>query len=169
MNDTNDASSPASDLDARIAALSPEKRALLAQRLVAARSAAGEENIPPVTPLARASLLPVSFAQQRLWFLEQWEGGSALYNIARGWWLRGPVDVARLRAAVAQLIARHDALRTALVSEAGQPRQQVLAELAVELPLVDLSTLPAERAHTQAQAQALTLARQGFDLTQPPL
>ncbi len=131
---------------------------------------AGEQPLgSAIEPMARPARLPLSFAQQRLWFLQQWEGGGALYNVAQGWWLRGPLQLQRLRAALARLIARHEALRTAVVSEQGVARQQVRAEATVELPLIDLTGLAPERARAQALEQAQALARQGFDLTHAPL
>ncbi len=122
-----------------------------------------------IKPQPRAMQLPLSFAQQRLWFLEQWEGGGALYNIGRGWWLQGPLEVARLREALGRLIARHESLRTVFVGTGGQPQQQVLADVVVEVPLVDLCALPVAEARAQALERAQVLARQGFDLTRAPL
>ncbi|MCB1906921.1 MAG: amino acid adenylation domain-containing protein, partial [Rhodocyclaceae bacterium] len=78
----------------------------------------------PITALARGATLPLSFAQQRLWFLERWTGGAAPYNIGRGYWVDGPLQVARLQAALAGLVSRHETLRTALVEVHGEPRQQ---------------------------------------------
>jgi len=167
MNDNSKSGLLGTDVDARIAQLSPAKRALLRKRLSGGGEDPGHRQIR--SPLSDERNLELSYAQQRLWFLQQWEGGGALYNIGRGWWLQGPLDVARLREAVTRLIARHDSLRTVFLSTQGQPQQQVLADLAVELPLVDLGALPAEQARAQALAQALALARQGFDLTQAPL
>ncbi len=157
-------------VSARIAALSPDKRALLARRLA---RATGLANQTPFAPALRPAQLPLSFAQQRLWFLEQWEGGGgALYNVAQGWWLSGEVEVERLRNAFAQLISRHEALRTEFVSEQGQPLQRVVAQVAVELPVIDLRALGQVSAE-QARARALELAREqvrlGFALEYAPL
>ncbi|HYM87171.1 MAG TPA: condensation domain-containing protein, partial [Pseudoxanthomonas sp.] len=167
MNDNKNLLSPGTDIDARIAELSPEKRALLLKRLSRGSGDPGGRQVLRARSGERS--FELSFAQQRLWFLEQWEGGSALYNITRAWWLQGLLEVERLRGALAQLVARHESLRTALVSAQGQPRQQVLADLAVDLPLVDLRALPADQARAQALAQAQSLARQGFNLEQAPL
>jgi hypothetical protein len=158
------------DRAARIAELSPDKRALLARRLARATGLAGQT---PVAPAPRPAQLPLSFAQQRLWFLEQWEGGGgALYNVAKGWWLSGDIDVERLRNAFAQLIVRHEALRTEFLSEQGQPLQRVVARVAVELPLIDLRAL-AEVSEEQIRARALELAQEqarlGFALERAPL
>ena len=141
----------------------------LAGQISTGLAGGGEHRAMPLKPLPRTTQLSLSFAQQRLWFLDQWEGASALYNIGHAWWLQGPLDVAQLRESVTRLIARHESLRTVFVSEQGQPQQQVLADVTAELPLVDLGALPAEQARAQALVQATALARQGFDLTQAPL
>ncbi len=155
------------EIDARLAQLSPEKRALVLRRLSVEGKDSGRSRVLRTRSGERR--LELSFAQQRLWFLEQWEGGGALYNIAQGWWLEGPLEVERLRAAFAQVVSRHESLRTALVSEHGEPRQQVLDEVAVELEVVDLRELAAEQARAEAQALAQALGRRGFDLARPPL
>jgi len=165
----DDTPHPSNDprLDARIARLGPRQRALLA------RMSAATDELPASAPAAkvndRGDPSELSHAQQRVWFLEQLEGGGALYNMVRGWWLEGPLEVARLREAVGHLIARHESLRTVFVSSGGEPRQQVLPALAVELPLVDLGALPEELGRDRALAQAEALARQGFDVAQAPL
>ena len=125
MNDTKHPPSFATGLDVRIATLSPEKRALLERRLAADRSAARGEHVTARADLADGTRLPLSFSQQRLWFLDQWQTGGSSYNIARGWWLQGSLDVPQLQQAFAHLIARHASLRTAFVNEGGQPRQRV--------------------------------------------
>ena len=124
MNDATQLPLRRIDLDARITELSTKKRALLAKRLGAAQSGAGDQRSLSVTPAPRTAPLPLSFAQQRLWFLDQWDGGSALYNIPAGWWLQGPLDVERLQGALTQLVARHESLRTVFGSEGGEPRHR---------------------------------------------
>ncbi|MDS0137100.1 MULTISPECIES: amino acid adenylation domain-containing protein [unclassified Amycolatopsis] len=83
---------------------------------------------PALVPAARPDVLPLSFAQQRLWFLDRLDGPSATYNIPWAWDLTGPVDVDALRAALGDVVARHEVLRTLLVEEQGTPRQVVLGE-----------------------------------------
>jgi amino acid adenylation domain-containing protein len=147
-----------SDLESRLAALSPEKRALLAQRLASSGSPGGRHS------------LPLSFAQQRMWFLDQWNVGTSTYNVVRAWWLEGALDARRLHVALSSLIARHEALRTAIVNDGGQsPQQRIVAQVEVDVPVVDLRALPMERARIAALSRAKDLAVQGFDLTRPPL
>ncbi|WP_408630171.1 non-ribosomal peptide synthase/polyketide synthase [Amycolatopsis mongoliensis] len=86
----------------------------------------GRRSRPALVPAERPEVLPLSFAQQRLWFLDRLDGLSATYNIPWAWELTGPVDADALRAALADVVARHEVLRTILVEEQGTPRQVVL-------------------------------------------
>ncbi|GAA3433287.1 hypothetical protein GCM10018954_028900 [Kutzneria kofuensis] len=88
---------------------------------------------PALTPAPRPALLPLSFAQQRLWFLHKLEGPSATYNIPLALHLSGSLDVPALRAALADLTARHEALRTVFRESDGEVHQVVLDSFAPEL------------------------------------
>ncbi|MFJ9770755.1 amino acid adenylation domain-containing protein [Kitasatospora sp. NPDC101157] len=94
----------------------------VAQLLDAQRSAAR----PPVRPLARGGSVPLSFAQRRLWYVSQVDRAGAAYNSPLALRLRGSVDVAALRAALADVVGRHEALRTVFPAVDGEPHQHVV-------------------------------------------
>ena len=81
--------------------------------------------LPPINPADRSERLVLSFAQQRLWFLAQMEGGSEAYHISFGLRLRGELDEAALRQALDRIVARHEALRTSFVSVDGEAVQRI--------------------------------------------
>jgi len=139
----------------------------LARRIAAARRTGGEG--PPLRPVPRPDPLPLSFAQQRLWFEDQMEPGSPLYNMAAQLDLRGALDAAALERALTEVVRRHEALRTTFPSLRGRPRQEIAAPSPVRLPRIDLAALPAERRVEEARRQALAEARRPFDLAAGPL
>ncbi|MDR3670144.1 MAG: amino acid adenylation domain-containing protein, partial [Holophaga sp.] len=122
-------------------------------------------------PLAdRSTPLPLSFAQQRLWFLDQLEGGqSSAYLLPFALRLTGSLDSAALRQALQQLVDRHEVLRTSFVVVDGEAFQSIAPVLELALPLTDLSTLPAEEREQEALRLAQEDASTGFDLAQSPL
>src|SRR5436309_2865730 len=100
-----------------------DQRALLERRLLKGRTGqARPQRIPRRTG---DGPLPLSFAQQRLWFLEQLAPGSAAYHIPLALRARGPLDLAALQRALDGVVARHEALRTNFVAAGGQPAQVV--------------------------------------------
>nr|WP_248141654.1 non-ribosomal peptide synthetase [Burkholderia gladioli] len=128
----------------------------------------GPQLVSPIVTVPRDTPLPLSFAQQRLWFLAQLEGTNTAYHIPLGLRLRGSLNVAAWRSALNQLFARHEALRTVFVSTDGQPRVELLpAEPG--LPLLE-HDLQHETQSEQALAQLCNEeARTPFDLTCGPL
>jgi amino acid adenylation domain-containing protein len=111
---------------------------------------------------------PLSFAQQRLWFLDRWNPGSAVYNVADGLRLRGALDTAVLAASLAEVSRRHEALRAVFPEFSGQPVQRLLP-VRITLPIVDLGSLPATAAELEALALALAEAHRPFALDGGPL
>src|SRR5215472_2391840 len=93
---------------------------------------------------SREAVVPLSFAQQRLWFLEQLHPGRAVSNLPLGWRLRGELDLDALRAALDGVVARHDALRARFEARDGSPRQVILPPGPVDLPVVTAGAGDAE-------------------------
>ncbi len=150
--------------------------AALAAEVERARAAGEDLPLPPLLPLpaaARAAGLPLSFAQERLWFLDQLVPGSPSYNMPFVLRLRGELSIPALAAALAGLAARHETLRTSFAATDSGPVQEIApavpATLAPPLPLVDLSGLAAARREAAAAALAGEDSTRPFDLARGPL
>ncbi|CAI1873256.1 non-ribosomal peptide synthetase [Serratia marcescens] len=126
-----------------------------------------DEALPPIEAMPRGAALPLSFAQQRLWFLTQLEGLSETYHIPLALNLRGELDLPAWRQSLDALYVRHEALRSRFVTVEGQPQAHILPADALPLTVHDL------RGQQDAQSQARQLAQRlteaPFDLTQGPL
>ncbi|HEY2515677.1 MAG TPA: amino acid adenylation domain-containing protein, partial [Polyangiaceae bacterium] len=131
------------------------------------RGSPGSESAAPIPRVARDAPLALSYAQERLWFLDQLEPGDPSYVIALATELRGAVDVEALRRAVEEVIHRHEALRTTFPSDDGQPRQAIQAPPAWELPLLDLSAR--SDVETEVRRLAAEDARRPFELARGQL
>ncbi|MCP4661294.1 MAG: amino acid adenylation domain-containing protein, partial [bacterium] len=138
--------------------------------VAAALAMAGEEDHgPPLVRLARDGDPPASFAQQRLWFIDRLVPDNPLYNMVSAFRLRGSLDLVALRRAFAEIVRRHETLRTTFRSEAGEPRQVIARSLAPALPLVDLEALPEARRAAELERLSAAETRRPFDLTRGPL
>jgi amino acid adenylation domain-containing protein len=148
----------------QIAALTPEQRALFEQRLKQ-RGIQRQTSIPRRDPHADA---PLSFAQQRLWFIQQLDPTSTAYNVFSALDLQGDLNLPALQSTFDRLVQRHETLRTTFTINAEkQPIQVISPSHPVNLPLIDLSDRPDPYAHVQLLAQQAT--QQPFDLSQPLL
>ncbi|RKG94218.1 amino acid adenylation domain-containing protein, partial [Corallococcus sp. CA053C] len=137
----------------------------LAQRVEQASSARA---LPALVATPRTGeSLPLSFAQQRLWLLDQLQPGGSAYNIPSALRLDGALDVKALEQAFTELVRRHEALRTTLHEEGGAPVQHIHAPTPLRLPVVDLSQH--EASETEAQRLAQEEAARPFNLAQGPL
>lgn len=116
-----------------------------------------------------ALAFPLSFAQQRLWFLEQFEPGSTLYHIRSVRRLKGRLHVQALRQSVQDIVSRHEALRTTFVVRDGQPLQVIVPFVEMNVPLTDLSDQPEEQRETEAFRILESEARSPFDFERGPL
>ncbi|HEX2190124.1 MAG TPA: condensation domain-containing protein, partial [Longimicrobiaceae bacterium] len=158
------------DLPLRALFEAPTPAGLGARVDTAAALAAGARRSPPIRPVPRdGTPLPLSFAQLRLWFLERLEPGSAAYNIPLALRLRGALDPAALRRALAGLVRRHESLRTTFAATDGEPVQVIAPPGPLPVPAVDLARLPAEARGREARRLAGEDAARPFDLERGPL
>ncbi|RKH17383.1 amino acid adenylation domain-containing protein [Corallococcus sp. CA047B] len=133
-----------------------EKRARLAQLLKDKTRPAGKQ-------------APLSFAQERMWFLDKWSPGSAAFHMPTAVRLSGTVDTAALGRALALLVERHETLRTTFQERDGQAMQIIAATGEVPLEVMDLQGLPESEREEEAQRRVVRLAQQPFSLEQGPL
>jgi acyl carrier protein len=125
--------------------------------------------LPALGSIARNGRLPLSFAQQRLWFLEQLEPGSPVYNCPGGAHLRGNLDVEALEQSLNEIIRRHESLRTSFATVMGEPVQVIRSEWKLKLEVEDLSALDNAERTAQVELRTQAEARKGFDLANGPL
>ncbi|MBV9122341.1 MAG: amino acid adenylation domain-containing protein, partial [Planctomycetes bacterium] len=141
----------------------------LAEVIEHLRQGSARVQLPPLGPTPREGPLPLSFAQQRLWFLHQWAPGSCLYHIPAAVRLHGPLDVSALERSFQEVVRRHEALRTTFANADGQPVQVITPDRASPLPVIDLSAVPAAEREEKVQELASLEARRPFDLVGEPL
>jgi len=135
----------------------------LAEHVEAAlRDRAGEQ-APPITRVSRDGKLPLSFAQQRLWFLHELEPSSSFYNVPVAVRLRGHLQIDAMQRTLNEIVRRHESLRTSFPTLDAQPVQSIAPALVLDLPLMDVST------EYEAQRLATEEARRPFNLATGPL
>jgi amino acid adenylation domain-containing protein/non-ribosomal peptide synthase protein (TIGR01720 family) len=121
-------------------------------------------------PLApRNQNLPLSFAQQRLWFLAQLEGESGAYNQLHPLQITGSLQINILEQSLKEIVRRHEVLRTVFREVDGSPVQIVLPAMSVNILIVNLQAVPAEEHLAEVQRHAIQQAQQPFDLANGPL
>ncbi|HEX3127371.1 MAG TPA: amino acid adenylation domain-containing protein, partial [Thermoanaerobaculia bacterium] len=129
----------------------------------------GEGLQPP--PILRAGEAegPLSFAQERLWFLERLDPGTPFYNVPFALRIVGGLDAGRMAAAFAEIVQRHEALRTTFGQRDGRPWQRVAPPADLPVPEIDLAGLPLERREAEAARRLREEAFRPFDLERGPL
>ncbi|MCP4661120.1 MAG: amino acid adenylation domain-containing protein, partial [bacterium] len=164
-------SAPAGALDEDLRAeLSRRKEELLTVlRVAQASHEAAARPIVPVPRGAGGACFPLSFAQQRLWLLEQLEPGTAAYHLAAARRLRGAVKVAAMHRSLDEIVRRHEILCTTFAEVDGLPVQRIAPRPPPALPLVDLGGLVPAEGESEARRLAAAEARRPFDLAAGPL
>jgi amino acid adenylation domain-containing protein len=150
-----------------IAELSSTERTALVSRLKQQR-AAEREGAQVIPRRAAAAHHPLSFAQQRLWFLEQLEPDGP-YKVPAAFRIRGCLQVAALERSVNEIISRHEVLRTTFAEIEGRPVQIVAPRLTLSIPVEDLSRLPEVERTERVKRTAARLREQPFDFARGPL
>jgi hypothetical protein len=152
-----------SDLLKRLEALSPDKRELVLQKLKK------QQQSPFFTLVSREQYLPLSFAQQRLWFLDQLEGENGVYNVPFFLQLQGFVNIVALEEAIREIVQRHEVLRTSFCVVDESPIQVIHAHPQLTMQVLDWRQLTEENQLSKAQHLATEELQQPFDLSNPPL
>ncbi|WP_254564071.1 non-ribosomal peptide synthetase [Oscillatoria sp. HE19RPO] len=123
----------------------------------------------PLVPISRSESIPLSFAQARLWFLDQLQPNSSFYNIPLALHLSGQLNIAALESSINEIIQRHEALRTNFVAVEGQPVQVITSTFNFQVQSVNLLHLPENERKIEAQQLATVEANRPFNLEREPL
>ncbi|RKG68716.1 condensation domain-containing protein, partial [Corallococcus terminator] len=129
----------------------------------------GAASAPPLSPVLRTQALPLSFAQQRLWFLDQLQPDSAFYNVPSLVWLEGALDTRALEQGLQSLVERHEVLRTTFPRQGDAPVQHIHTAGLSSLPVIDLTHLAPEAREHEARRLASEEAQRPFNLTTGPV
>lgn len=124
---------------------------------------------PPITAVPRNGGLPLSYAQERLWVLDQIEPNNPLYNIPRTLRLRGALRVDALERALNEIVRRHESQRTSFSKQDGHPVQVIAPAMPIPLDIRDLTPLPADKREEEARRLAIAEIMRPFDLSLTPL
>ncbi|HEX9936119.1 MAG TPA: condensation domain-containing protein, partial [Longimicrobium sp.] len=155
---------------ATLTELTPAQRLEL-MKMARARKLVGDRpELPPIERAAREGRLPLSFAQERLWFIDRLEPGSAVYNLpVVAWRPGGELDQAALERALGEIVRRHEALRTVFAEVDGSPVQVVVPFGGFSLPVEDLSNLSKVDREAAFRRREGEEGRRAFDLSAGPL
>ncbi|MFY9571325.1 MAG: amino acid adenylation domain-containing protein, partial [Blastocatellia bacterium] len=139
-------------------------------RIIQAQMSSGRGlNAPTIERVRRGEQLPLSFAQQRLWFLYQWSPDSPAYNMTASVRLSGPLKIEVLDRSINEIFNRHEVLRTTFAVVDGAPMQVISPALQLKVPVIDLSHLSAGERESEAGRLASLEAHESFDLSRGPL
>ncbi|HET6978724.1 MAG TPA: condensation domain-containing protein [Pyrinomonadaceae bacterium] len=147
--------------------LSPERRELLGQLLQ--KEAPHSARLIIVPRLRKSNHVPLSFAQQRLWFLDQLQPGGHAFNLPIALRVWGPLNTEVLQKSLSEIVRRHEVLRTSFTFIGDQPMQVINPPSEWSLPVEDLRVLPDELREAEVLRQSTDETRQPFDLGRGPL
>jgi amino acid adenylation domain-containing protein len=151
---------------AKSSLLAPKRLALLE---AVRKQGPSRRHAPSIVAVPRDREMPLSFAEQRLWFLHQLEPDNPVYNIAGDMWFLGQVDVDALSRTYNEMARRHETFRTTFVEVDGAPRKVIAPSRNVDMPLIDLSHLGEAEARAEAERIATEEVRRPFDFVHGPL
>lgn len=151
----------------RLKSLSPEKRALLLKALQ--KNAVQAEESKRIPRRLQQDNAPLSFAQQRLWFLDKLSPQNSAYNLPAAVQLKGQLNLPALEQTFNEIVRRHEVLRTAFAEVNGQPIQAIFSDINFKLALVNLQNFPELQQKIEIEKLALEEAQRPFDLTKAPL
>ena len=155
---------PEGTLTAELRAEIQDRKAEIIEFLEAANRT-NNQSFRPLAPISRAGNLPLSFAQQRLWFLDQLIPNNPFYNIPVALYLTGLLNIAALEQTFNEIVRRHEALRTNFVMRSGQPVQVINLSLTIPLPIIDLRQLPQAKRDIQTRQFTNQQAQHCFNLS----
>ena len=141
----------------------------LAESLEAGGPANERSEIPPLQPIARDERIPLSFAQERLWFLSQLDPTNVSYHVPRALRIKGPFSVSALEQSFSEIIRRHEILRTTFPLADGLPIQVIHSPAPIEVPVYDLRVLAETECEEHIGLRIRAEGRRPFDLTNGPL
>ncbi len=155
--------------DSNISVVELFKHSTISELAKIIEGASATSRAESIQPVSRELDLPLSYNQQRLWFLDKLENNPAAYNMFLSARLDGVLDLEALEKAFAEMVRRQEILRTSFKMADGEPMQVIAAETDFTLSVVDLRELPASDREGRVREFAVTEARRPFDLSQNPL
>jgi len=129
----------------------------------------GSEDTPSIQKVPRDHFMPLSYAQQRLWFIDQMQPGQSTYNVPAAVRVQGIIDVGALERAFSEIVRRHEPLRTRFAVVQGEPHQVIEDPAEFQIQMIDLTASPAPQRDEQAKLLTKEEAKQPFDLGRGPL
>jgi len=158
-----------SGIQKTIEELSPKKRELFELMLKKAQEAKSTQQSGIISRRQGMDSYPLSFAQQRLWFIDQFQPGTTAYNIPFTRRLKGPLNVEAFEQTINEIVKRHEVLRTTFIEIDGKPAQKIVPPQPLTLKVSDLTNFPVEAREDEARRLALEEGRHPFDLANGPL